>query len=204
MQSKGCVWLLLGRSAGNMQSNGCIWSMRMSTKGRRIDSGGSESGESLVVSDRIERSVEIVAAREEVWRVLADAKEFGEWFGVKIKGEFRPGERVSGQVTHKGYEHVVWSILVVRMERERVFSFRWNPYAVEPDVDYSKEEPTLVEFTLEDCTLQDGAGGTKLTVVESGFDKVPLERRALAYRMNSGGWDYQVEAIRKYVTKACA
>lgn len=180
----------------------------MGTKGTRIDSGGtgegSGSGEPMVVTDRIVRSVEIAAPRSVVWSVLADAKEFGAWFGMRIEGEFRPGASVKGRVTHPGYEHVVCDMTIVRMEPERAFSYRWHPYAVERGVDYSKEEPTLVEFTLEACTLEDGAGGTRLTVVESGFDKVPLERRALAYRMNSGGWDYQVEAIRKYVTKAGA
>ncbi len=160
------------------------------------------SGAGRSVTDRIERSVEINAPRSVVWRALTDSRELGAWFGVKIDGAFRVGERVKGQITHKGYEHVVWDVLIERMEPERLFSWRWHPYAVEAGVDYSGEERTLVEFTLEECTLQDGGVGTKLTVVESGFDKVPLARRAMAYKMNSGGWDYQVEAISTYVTKA--
>lgn len=148
-------------------------------------------------SDRIERSVVLAAPRARVWRALIDAHEFGAWFGVRVQGAFAPGARVKGTVTHPGYEHVVWDITIERMEPERVFSWRWHPYAVEPGVDYTGEKPTLVVFELAD----DPGGGTRLTVVESGFDQVPLARRALAYRMNSEGWTHQVEAIRRHVDR---
>jgi len=145
-------------------------------------------------TDRIERSVVIHAPRSRVWRALTDPAEFGSWFGVKVEGAFAPGARVRGQVTHKGYEHVTWDIAIERMEPERLFSWRWHPYSVEPGVDYSKETPTLVTFELAEVT-----GGTRLTVVESGFDQVPLARRALAYRMNGDGWTFQMEAIERHV-----
>jgi uncharacterized protein YndB with AHSA1/START domain len=147
-------------------------------------------------TDRIERSVVIRAPRSRVWRALTDPAEFGSWFGVKVEGAFAAGARVRGQVTHKGYEHVTWDITIERMEPERLFSWRWHPYSVEKGVDYSTETPTLVVFELADM-----AGGTRLTVVESGFDQVPLARRALAYRMNGDGWTFQMEAIERHVTK---
>jgi uncharacterized protein YndB with AHSA1/START domain len=145
-------------------------------------------------TDRIERQVLIRAPRSRVWRALTDPAEFGAWFGVKVEGAFAPGARVRGRITHKGYEHLTWDITIDRMEPERLFSWRWHPYAVEPGVDYSPEPPTLVVFELAEVP-----GGTRLTVVESGFDDVPLARRAQAYRMNSEGWTIQAGAIERYV-----
>jgi uncharacterized protein YndB with AHSA1/START domain len=148
-------------------------------------------------TDRIERKILLRAPRSRVWRALTNPVEFGTWFGVKVEGAFAPGARVRGAITHKGYEHVTWDITIERMEPERVFSWRWHPHAVEPGVDYAAEPTTLVVFELEDA-----AGGTQLTVVESGFDQVPLARRAQAYRMNGEGWTYQVQAIEVYVATA--
>lgn len=146
-------------------------------------------------TDRIERNVVLRVPRSRVWRALTDSTEFGTWFGVKVTDAFAPGARMRGSVTHPGYEHVTWEITVERMEHERALSWRWHPYAVERGVDYSREPATLVEFTLEDVP-----GGTRLTVVESGFDQVPLARRAQAYRMNGEGWTHQMQAIERYVS----
>src|SRR5215510_6793979 len=133
-------------------------------------------------TDRIERKVLLKAPRSRVWRALSNAEEFGEWFGVALKGKtFAAGERVQGQVTYPGYEHVVFDVLIEKVEPERLLSIRWHPYAVDPSVDYSKEPTTLVEFRLKEVD-----DGVLLTVVESGFDKIPAERRLEAYRMNSG------------------
>jgi uncharacterized protein YndB with AHSA1/START domain len=148
-------------------------------------------------TDRIERKILLRVPRSRVWRALTTPEEFGTWFGVKVAGAFASGARVRGAITHKGYEHLTWNIAIERMEPERVFSWRWHPYAVEPGVDYSTEPTTLVVFELEDA-----AGGTMLTVVESGFDQVPLARRAQAYRMNGEGWTYQMQAIEGYVATA--
>jgi len=148
-------------------------------------------------TDRIERRILLRVPRSRVWRALTNPVEFGTWFGVKVEGTFAPGARVRGAITHKGYEHVTWDITIERMEPERVFSWRWHPHAVEAGVDYSTEPTTLVVFELEDT-----AGGTMLTVVESGFDQVPLARRAQAYRMNGEGWTYQMQAIEGYVAPA--
>src|SRR3989442_4066135 len=69
------------------------------------------------------------------------------------------------------------------MVPERLFSFQWHPYAVDPKMDYSKEPPTLVEFKLEKTPA-----GTVLVVTETGFDSIPAARRDEAFRMKSGGW----------------
>ena len=146
-------------------------------------------------TDRIERKIFLKAPLAKVWHAVSDAPSFGDWFGVSLKGKtFAPGQRVQGQITHPGYEHLVWDVLIVEVAAERLLSFRWHPYAVDPDVDYSKELATLVEFELEPVE-----GGTMLSVVESGFDSVPGSRRIEAFRMNSGGWSEQMKNVEKYV-----
>jgi uncharacterized protein YndB with AHSA1/START domain len=129
-----------------------------------------------------------------VWRALTDYREFGEWFRVKIDGPFVPGEVSRGHITHPGYEHLQWEAVVQQMEPERLFSFTWHPYAADPKVDYSKEPPTLVEFRLETT-----AQGTLLMVTESGFDRIPAERRPEAFLRNDGGWTEQMKNIERYV-----
>ncbi|HZF14540.1 MAG TPA: SRPBCC family protein [Steroidobacteraceae bacterium] len=148
--------------------------------------------------DRIERKILLKAPRSRVWRALTNAEDFGNWFGAALKGKaFTPGQRTTGQITYPGYEHIVFEVMVERVEPERIFSWRWHPYAVDPKVDYSGEPTTLVEFELRDAE-----GGTLLSVVESGFEKIPLARRPEAFRMNSGGWDEQMQNIAKHVAKA--
>ena len=149
------------------------------------------------MSDRIEKSVEMKAPVLRVWRALTDHKEFGEWFRVKLENPFVPGQLTRGAITHPGYEHLKFEVAVQKMEPERFFSFTWHPFAIDPKQDYSKETPTLVEFTLEPI-----AGGTRLRVVESGFHKIPAHRRAEAFRMNEGGWAAQMENIATYVDHA--
>ena len=146
------------------------------------------------MSDRIEKTIEIKAPVSRVWRALTDHHEFGAWFRVRLDGPFVPGQVSRGQMTHPGYEHVKWEAVVQKMEPERLFSFTWHPYAVDPKKDYSQETPTLVEFRFESIP-----GGTLLIVTESGFDKVPADRRAEAFRMNDEGWGIQLENIAKYV-----
>jgi len=145
-------------------------------------------------TDRIEQHVVIAAPVERVWRALADHREFGRWFKVAIDAPFRVGEASRGHITHPGYEHVKWDAVVKAMDAPRRFAFTWHPYAIDASVDYSNEEPTLVEFTLEPAPA-----GTLLRVVESGFDRIPAHRRADAFRSNSGGWAGQMGNVRTYV-----
>jgi uncharacterized protein YndB with AHSA1/START domain len=147
--------------------------------------------------DRIEKAIEMKAPPSRVWKALTDHEQFGRWFGVRIEAPFRAGTVSRGHITIKGYEHVRWEAVITAIEPERYFAFTWHPYAVDPKIDYSQEPPTLVEFTLE----KTGAG-TRLTVVESGFEKIPVHRRAEALRMNEGGWAAQVKNIAGYVDGA--
>ena len=148
-------------------------------------------------TDRIEKTIELKAPPERVWRALTDYKEFGEWFRANLEGPFVPGKSVRGRITYPGYEHLVMEVVVVKMEHQRLFSFHWHPYAIDPKVDYSKEPPTLVEFTLEKT-----ATGTLLKVTESGFDALAAARRDEAFRMNDGGWTAQMKNIEQYVTNS--
>jgi uncharacterized protein YndB with AHSA1/START domain len=149
------------------------------------------------MNDCIEKIVELKAPLSRVWQALTDHEEFGKWFRVKLEGPFVPGQTSRGRITYPGYEHLKWEAVVQKMEPERLFSFTWHPHAVEPDHDYSGEPPTLVEFTLERT-----ATGTRLRVVESGFDRLPAHRRDLAFQRNEGGWTIQMKNIADHLENA--
>jgi len=146
------------------------------------------------MDDRIEKRIELKASVSRLWRALTDHREFGQWFGVKLTEPFQPGRVSRGQITYPGYEHVSWEVTVQTMEPERLFSFTWHPYAVDPAIDYSKEPTTLVEFRLEAH-----GDGSLLVVTESGFAAIPKERRFEAYRMNDAGWSEQIKNITHHV-----
>ena len=148
------------------------------------------------MENRIEKRIELKAPPSRVWRALTDYREFGEWFGVNIEGPFLPGQPAQGQITYPGYEHVRWQVVIQKMVPERLFSFTWHPYAIDPKADYSGETPTLVEFRLEKTST-----GTLLLLSESGFDKIPAQRRAEAFRMNDGGWSAQMQNIERHVAR---
>lgn len=148
------------------------------------------------MENQIEKRVELNAPATRVWRALTDHREFGQWFRVKLEGPFVPGQVARGHITHPGYEHVVWQATVREMRPESLFSFTWHPYAVDPQVDYSKEQPTLVEFRLTPTSA-----GTLLVITESGFDHIPAHRRMEALRMNTTGWEIQAQNIAKHVSQ---
>lgn len=156
-------------------------------------------------SDRIEKEVLLRAPLERVWRAISDADEFGQWFGIRFDGPFVAGTSVAGVITPTTVDDTVaraqepyagtadtWQIVAV--EPKQRLAFRWHPYAVEDGVDYSKEPTTLVEFTLDET-----ADGVLLRIVESGFEAIPAERRASAFKANSEGWAAQTELVRKYL-----
>ena len=142
----------------------------------------------------IDKQIDLRAPIGRVWRALTDYREFGRWFGVKLEQPFAVGRVARGHITYPGYEHLILEATVVTLEPERLFSFTWHPYAIDPAVDYSAEPPTLVEFWLDAIPA-----GTRLRVTESGFDKIPAGRRPLALRMNDGGWAEQMKNIERHV-----
>jgi uncharacterized protein YndB with AHSA1/START domain len=154
-------------------------------------------------TDRIEKQILLKAPIERVWRALTDTAEFGSWFCVGLRGQFVPGQSISGPVLHPGYEHLTWTATIERMEPYRQFAWRWHPYAIDSNKDYSHEPSTLVLFELSEVPggPMGQPGGTLLKVTESGFDGIPLERRENAYRGNSEGWSIQMGNIERHVSK---
>jgi uncharacterized protein YndB with AHSA1/START domain len=148
------------------------------------------------MTDRIEKQIVIRAPRSRVWRAISDKSEFGAWFGVNFPaGEFAAGNNSRGKLTIKGYDHLTLEIEIVEVTPEKRLSYRWHPHAIDSNTDYSSEPKTLVTFTLDEVPE-----GTRLTVVESGFDQIPLHRRAEAIKGNEGGWAAQVKNIERHVT----
>ena len=146
------------------------------------------------MSNRIEKTIELKAPVSRVWRALTDHREFGEWFNVKLDGPFVPGKVSSGRITYPGYEHLTFELVTQKIEPERLFAFSWHPYAIDPNVDYSKEPSTLVEFRLEPKDES-----TVLHLTESGFEAIPEGRRFEAFRKNDEGWTEQMSNIKKYL-----
>jgi uncharacterized protein YndB with AHSA1/START domain len=145
---------------------------------------------------RIEKQIEIAAPVSRVWQALTDSSQFSQWFTVTMEGPFLAGQPVTGKCTGRGYEHVRLQIVVQEIKPETYFSYKWHPYALDTTKDYSQETPTLVEFHLSEIP-----SGTLLAVTESGFDKLPQERYADALRMNTRGWEQQMNNINSYVSK---
>jgi uncharacterized protein YndB with AHSA1/START domain len=161
-------------------------------------------------TDRIEKQILLRAPKKRVWQALANSDEFGTWFGMKFNGQFAPGATMRGVLAptkvdadvakaQKSHEGTPFEFQIEQMEPEKLFSFRWHPFAIEPGVDYSAEPTTLVAFHLKDAE-----GGVLLTVIESGFDRIPLARRAKAFTANEGGWTMMVKVIEKYVSEYAA
>ena len=152
-------------------------------------------------SDQIEKQIELKAPLSRVWRALTDHREFGDWFGVKLDGPFIPGQISRGQITYPGYEHVTWEARIEKMESERLFAFTWPQVASfqksDKPADYSDAPKTLVEFRLEPAA----SGGTLLVLTESGFDRIPADWRAEAFKRNDGGWTEQMKNIERHVTE---
>ena len=156
-------------------------------------------------TDRIEKRVFLRAARARVWEAVSDSRQFGSWFGVAFDGPFAEGACLTGRIVPTAVDAEVaklqephagtpFEFSVDRIEPPSRISFRWHPFAVEPGVDYSQEPTTLIEFVLEEAD-----GGTLLTISESGFDRIPLARRAKAFAANDGGWTMQAKLIEKYL-----
>lgn len=156
-------------------------------------------------TDRIEKKIVLKASRERVWQAISDSTRFGAWFGVEFDGPFVTGSRMTGRIVPTQVDPEVakmqephtgkpFRILVDTVEPMTRFAFRWHPFAIDPNHDYSKEPMTLVTFELTDAD-----GGTLLTITESGFDQIPLERRAQAFKANDGGWTHQTKLIEKYL-----
>lgn len=149
----------------------------------------------VIDTNSIERSIHINGSRERVWRALTNAEEFGAWFGADLSGQsFTAGQRARGPMTMQGCEGLYFDAVIKQIQPQDLLSFHWHPYSGDPSADYSTEQPTLVTFTLKDVPGK----GVLLTVVESGFDKVPEHRRRKAFEMHSEGWDFQLKNVARH------
>jgi uncharacterized protein YndB with AHSA1/START domain len=159
-------------------------------------------------TDCIRKQILLRAPQARVWSAISDAQQFGSWFGVRFEGSFAPGAHLTGRITpttvdaeiakaQEPYAGTPFHMWIERIEPLRSFAFRWHPYAIEPAKDYSQEPTTLVEFVLQEVP-----DGTLLTITESGFDQVPLARRAEAFKSNEQGWTAQTKLIEKYLARA--
>lgn len=144
--------------------------------------------------NRIERHIDLKSPPSRVWKALTDHKEFGQWFGCVFEGPFVVGKVVPGTLNFPGFEHIQWAVDVKKMDPEKLFAFTWHPYPADKTLDYTKEPQTLVEFVLHAVGT-----GTRLQVIESGFEKIPANRRLEVFRVNSEGWVEQLENVAKYV-----
>jgi uncharacterized protein YndB with AHSA1/START domain len=155
--------------------------------------------------NRIEKKIVLKAAQERVWRAISDSARFGQWFGAEIDGPFVAGKEASGRIAptqvdlgvarlQEPYRGSPWRVVVERIEPMKLFSFRWHPGAVDPTHDDSNEPTTLVTFELAE-----NEGGTLLTITESGFEQIPLDRRAKTIEGNDAGWTHQTRLIEKYL-----
>lgn len=145
------------------------------------------------MSDIIEKQIEIKAPVAKVWEALTDAKKFGTWFKADLESSFVAGKTTKGKNTSKGFE-MKMEFHIKEIKPQTYFSYAWTPFPLDQTFDYSKEEPTLVEFYIEPMGT-----GTLLKVKESGFDKITASRRAKAFEMHTGGWIAQLENIAKFV-----
>lgn len=161
-------------------------------------------------TDRIEKKVVLRASVEQVWDAVSDARQFGSWFGVAFDGPLKAGARLTGRIVPTSVDPEVarlqephrgkpFEFTVEAIEPPRRISFRWHPHAIEPDTDYSQEPTTLIVFELQAVTE-----GVLLTISESGFDGIPLARRATAFEANEGGWEHQAQLITKFLAQQAA
>lgn len=158
-------------------------------------------------TDRIEKTIVLKASRERVWRAISDSEQFGAWFGMDCDGPFVAGEWLEARIVptrvdpavakmQEPYRGMPSHMLIEEIRPMERFAFRWHPGAIDPDKDYRREPTTLVNFELSDAP-----GGVRLTITESGFDAIPLERRAEAFKGNEEGWEHQLRLIATYLAQ---
>ena len=163
-----------------------------------------------MTQDKIEKIVVLNASLPRVWNAIADSQQFGTWFGVAFDAPFVAGAHLTGRIVptrvdpdvaamQQPYEGKAFDFLVEAIEPMRRIAFRWHPFAIDPNIDYTSEPTTLINFELEEAP-----GGTRLTITESGFGNIPLERRAKAFTANEGGWAIQSTLIAKYLAAKAA
>lgn len=148
------------------------------------------------MENRIVKTIELAAPLSRVWEAIADHRRFGAWFRVHLDQPSSPGALSTGHMTYPGYEHYPWRATIEAMEPMSRFAFRWHHFDDKSGVKVQDEPTTLVEFLLEETSE-----GTRLTIIESGFESLPDPRRLEILRGNTQGWDIQATNIEQYVAQ---
>jgi uncharacterized protein YndB with AHSA1/START domain len=155
--------------------------------------------------DHIEKSIVLNCALERVWCAISEARQFSAWMGLSDHGDFVPGTLFTAKMAptkfndefaklQEPFDGLQVKMTIDQIQRPRLFSFRFHPFAVDPDADYSREPMNLVTFELQEVP-----DGTMVTITETGFDRIPLERRAMAYEVNDRGWALATKALENYL-----
>ena len=147
--------------------------------------------------NRIDRTIDINASPERVFRALTTATELSAWFQVTIEGEIVAGTDVWMTSVHPDHAGQRFNVKIIEVTAPRTMAWEWHPGAVDPTVDYSREPRTTVRFTLEPTER-----GTRLTISETGFDAISLPRRAAVYKDNTQGWTEVLVWLKTYVEDA--
>jgi uncharacterized protein YndB with AHSA1/START domain len=135
------------------------------------------------------------ASRAKVWQALTTAEGWASWFGDEIIGDFVVGQM---QTLVFGKETICYAIVTEVIE-EQVFAYKWHPGEDCPIDKHPEAEMTMVRFELEDHP-----NGTKITLTESGFERVPESRREWCFGQNTQGWSDELKKLFAYVETGVA
>ena len=143
----------------------------------------------MTFPDTIERTLELAHPPERVWTALTTAEGLGTWFGHRAEVDLRVG----GEIRLAWDSGDTATLTVERLEPPTALTWSWAIYGL-PEGDPRR---TRVEFTLEPT-----AGGTTLTMVESGFAQLPEGEHDVAFRGNTTGWTNELGELVAYLDAA--
>lgn len=157
-------------------------------------------------TNTITKTARLRAPLARVWSAISDSAKFGAWFGAEFDGPFAAGATVAGRIRpttvdaevatlQEPHAGMPFTVVVERVEPPSLLAFRWFPHGV-GGPEHPDDPMTLVSFALTPHGDE-----TDLVITETGFDAVPLERRAQAFSANDGGWAHQTRLIGLYVTR---
>jgi uncharacterized protein YndB with AHSA1/START domain len=130
-----------------------------------------------------EQTIVMKAGRERVWQAITTAKHFSKWFGLQVEiGRLEPG----GEFRFVEFENNLPG-KIVTVEPPALFQFEWTP------------EAGVAVFTLVTFRLEEVEGGTRVTMSEQGFEKLPEQYRQTRYEGNSEGWSIQIHNLDNYL-----
>ena len=148
-------------------------------------------------SNRIESEILIAAPVERVWELITSAEHLGRWFGdAGAEIELRPGGPMSLSWRDQGTVHG----RVEAVAPPHRFSYRWL-LAGDSDA-----EPTPANSTLTEFTLAADGDGTRVVVIESGFDALDVDaaERAALLASHTTGWAAELDDLAAHALGVAA